>query len=637
MLMRRLGSAVQAYLEDARAAVRIAPIEVGLGLLAASTLSIAIAAEALEGWTRIAVAALIAFPLVLTTSMLATANRIAPARRWTLAGAALIAAGAYGLVVFDPDVQAEIWRAAMLAAAALIVPTLTPVLAPSDSTSQREWFWLFNLRLGLRAVTVYGFAAALMLGLFAAVAAIDELFGVNIPGETYAHIASALLVGLAPWSIAGGVPSFISEGVAQEQALTLARRVGLYLLLPLLAIYTGILYAYAVRIVFVTELPNNLVSPLVLTAGTMWLLAALVLEPFHWLPNLSGVARIIRVLPLLILPLVVLGSWAIGLRIEQHGWTEFRYARMAALAAMALIAIVGIVRLLRKEAPPLYAIPLVLLAVLLPSTIGPLSATAVSKRSQRAELTEALRAAGFTSLPVPIHTQPPAALRQVSSETYQRLASSSTYLVRDFGPAGVEGLLSGDTAALRSGVTPDRLGLLPGIDVGERLTIHANVPAGAGIPIIGPGTMYGVQTGFTEDATGASATFGEFTLHVEGSEPRLVITRAGEAPLVAGLAPLIARIEAKAVGHDRGAIGPNRVRMRFLSAELVAGEGAIELLDASGLPGAQLIVRQIAIARGPNPNSGSAGTPAAQANNTGSWIVQNIDALLILRNADGTR
>ncbi|MGH7553003.1 MAG: DUF4153 domain-containing protein, partial [Longimicrobiales bacterium] len=564
---------------------------------------------------------------------------IAPVRRWTLAGAALIAAGSYGLVVFDPDVHAEVWRATMLAAAALIVPTLTPVLAPSDSTSQREWFWLFNTRLGLRAVTVYGFAVALMLGLFAAVGAIDGLFDVNIPRETYAHIASALLVGLAPWSIAGGIPSFIREGEPPEQALIIARRVGLYLLLPLLAVYIGILYAYAVRIVFVTELPNNLVSPLVLAAGTMWLLAAIVLEPFHWLPNLSGVARIVRVLPLVVLPLCVIGSWAIALRIEQHGWTEFRFVRMVALAAMALIAIVGLIRLLRKEAPPLHAIPLVLLALLLPSTIGPLSATAVAKRSQRSQLSAALRESGFTSLPVPLEPEQPVARREVSSETYQRIASSSTYLVRNFGPRGVEGLLSGDIGAVRyAGVTPERLGLLPGIDLAERLTIAANVPLGAGVPIGGPGTMYAVQTHFTEDASGAGATVGEFTLRVEGSEPRLVVTRAGEAPLVAGLASFIERIETKAGGHDRGSVSPNQVRMRFLTAELIAGDGVIELLDSSGLQRGQLIVRQIGIARGPNPYPrGSDGKPAAQPPATGSWIIQNFDALLILRNADGTR
>ena len=45
-LVRRLRTGIQAYAEDARLALRMAPVEVALGLLTAATLSWAIEADA---------------------------------------------------------------------------------------------------------------------------------------------------------------------------------------------------------------------------------------------------------------------------------------------------------------------------------------------------------------------------------------------------------------------------------------------------------------------------------------------------------------------------------------------------------------------------------------------------------------
>lgn len=630
--MQKIRSAVEAYAADARAALRIAPVEVAIGLVTATTLSWAIEVDALEEWSRIGLAALIAFPLVFTASTLYVAGVMRTGKRWVYTSAVLVAVALYVALLFDHQRPAEVWRAGILGAAALVVPTLTPTMMRARSVPQREWFWLFNTRLLLRLVTVIGFAAALMVGLWAAVGAVSGLFDVRIGWKAYAHVASVLLLGFAPWAIAGGIPLIARESApAVDQALVYARRVGLYLLLPLLAVYIAILYAYAVRILFVTELPRNLVSPLVLAAGAMWLLAAIVLEPFHWLPRMPGVARIVRVLPILILPLVVLGAWAIALRIQEYGWTEFRYIRLVALAQLGILATIGLLRLLRREAPPLFSIPLVIALLLVPSALGPWSAPAVSKGSQRAVLAQSLRDAGFTSLPVPIPSDSAESYRDIAPLTYERLTGSTRYLILHFGARGLEGLLSGDVSSLRHGADAGyRLGLMPGEDGGERRVIHAYLPAGTAIPLPDGGDLYHIEAGFG-GAAPHEAKVGEVTLRVEAGGTDMVVLAPGAPPLTASLIRFAESVQARVLDHNprSSGVGPNRIRMRYLQGELGPNEGVLQLMDPTGQPRGLLVIRNVGLATGPDPWRTELPSPGAAAN-TGGWTLERLDAFLIV-------
>jgi hypothetical protein len=636
-LVRRLRTGIQAYAEDARLALRMAPVEVALGILTAATLSWAIEVDGLEEWVRVAVAALLAFPLIFTTSVLAAAGGLPPARRWMLVGAALLAAGLYGAVLFDHETPAELWRAGMLGVAALLVPTLVPVVMPATPMSPREGFWLYNTRLVLRLLTAYGFAVALMLGLWAAVAAVQELFDVRIASEVYAHIAGALLLGLAPWALAGGIPLLVRHGgTAAEQAFLIARRLGLYLLLPLLAVYVAILYAYTVRIVFVTELPSNLVSPLVLAAGVMWLVAAVVLEPFHWLQRKSGVARIMRVLPLVVLPLAVLGAWAIALRVQQHGMTEFRYARLVALAGLGILCVIGLVRLVRREAPPLLSIPLVFAVLLVPASIGPWSAPAVAKRSQRTGLERELRAAGFTALPARVGSVDPVATRTVSVDAYQRISGTAHYLRQHFGEAGLQGLLEGDTSTLRYGDVARRLGLSIATDEPGRMTLTANLTPSAGIPLPGGGTIYPVEVGYVSADAAAATRAGDVSLRLEAAGERLVISVPGAPTLGASLRDLIERLEMSTGTTRRAspAAGPDRMPMLHMDAPLSPVDAVLALHDSAGSPRAHLVIRHVSLGRGVDPYRREPGAPAATAP-ADSWRIESLNGLLIVPDSGG--
>ena len=136
---------------------------------------------------------------------------------------------------------------------------------------------------------------------------------------------------------------------------------------PLAVGYTAILYAYAVRVAVTGEVPKNLLSPLVIGAGALWLLLAFLIEPIRGdadaerpgqerdeaestaakapaeAPGSTALTRLARWLPQLSSP-CSLGIWAVVVRIQQYGWTEFRYVRLAVLAALVVLAAAGTAR-----------------------------------------------------------------------------------------------------------------------------------------------------------------------------------------------------------------------------------------------------------------------------------------------------
>ena len=99
-----------------------------------------------------------------------------------------------------------------------------------------------------------------------------------------------------------------------------------YLLLPLTAIYTIILYAYGFKIIIVGEFPNGVICMMVtaLTAAVYMLLFMLKVlgSTQDGEDNLTKVS--LRVFPIALIPLLVMMSFAIGERVGQYGITVDR-------------------------------------------------------------------------------------------------------------------------------------------------------------------------------------------------------------------------------------------------------------------------------------------------------------------------
>ncbi|HUG01712.1 MAG TPA: hypothetical protein VML95_07605, partial [Longimicrobiales bacterium] len=181
------------------------------------------------------------------------------------------------------------------------------------------------------------------------------------------------------------------------------------------------------------------------------------------------------------LPLVVLGVWALWIRVDQYGWTEFRYVRLAALAGLASLAVTGIARRLTARPPILREIPLALSLLLLMAATGPWGAPATALRSQTARLAELAPAAEAAAPDGAANARGP-----VEAETD---AAEVVRYVRDhFGEDALEGAVP---AALLARL--DSLNLLwggrsPG-EGAQRIQVYATIDNDAGA-LVPAGTLY---------------------------------------------------------------------------------------------------------------------------------------------------
>ncbi len=568
---------LRAYAADARAAFRDAPVEVALGVALAVALSIQVRSKSFteDDFARTAASVALAFPLVFALSVLAARGVIGAAARWMGTAAVLAGCALYGWLALDTDRSADGWRWALLAGAAVLLLMMTPALPWRERDRRRSW--AFGWRLAVRLVGIGLYSVALFAVLAGAVGAVVSLFELRKPDHVYTDLAGAVFFAFAPWIFVGGIhrlsappPDGVPEGVS---------RLGRWLYAPVLVIYLAVLYAYAVKVLATGELPRNLVSPLVIAAGLIGLLGAVLLEPVHDDDEHRGVSMLVRAVPALLLPLVPLAFWALAARLGEYGWTEFRYARMAAVAAIGLIAVAGTIRLVRRARPLQGTVPAVFAAVLLLSAVGPWSAPAVSRADQSARLRAELRRSKIDPRTLPADTV------RVDSAGYERIASAARYLLDAHGIGALRAVIPalpdttrsvwqmGETLGLRlrdcgplewsSGQLEWQGQAVRGMMGGALTELHVSAGQPADVP-----------------AVRARATLGD--------DDRLRVEGAGWSA-EADLAPLRVRL-----WSEPQSCAPEHLQ-RVTGLPLTPADALVTLRDASGTARAQLVVTRISV------------------------------------------
>lgn len=562
------------YLRDAAAGVRRAPAEVAVTLAVAVAFSAAIeyGGDTMRSWAETAVAGLLTLAIAWTGTLLHETGAWSARRRWlfTVGGAVVVALYAHAFADFS--LEAEAWRALLLVATAVLwtigMPALTQRGGDAVGRMRR-----IDGRIVLRMVGALLYCLALFGGLALALAAVDSLFELELDGAIYGHVFGWIFFVLAPWIVLGGLPDYIRPADAPSAVGSVAQRIALFLVPPLLGVYYLILYAYVVRILVTSELPKNLVSPMVLAAGALVLAALLLFDPRA---DARPLSRALRIAPPLFLPLAGLGAYALLVRLDQYGLTEFRVIRLVVLVMLGALAVAATAAVVRRLRMPLHWALFALAATALVLAVGPWSALALSKRSQDARLVRALEAVDIDpadeTFRVDSIGQPEP--RLVPAADFEQIRSSAQYLATHFGPDALPPALwhlaRQEDARWVDYATG--LGLRPDGPIDDQpMTRGGFLAQGAAVPITG-GTAY--RLGLHVPGPGQEAVPAASIVVADSTR---VMVRLPDRVLFADLAPLLVTA---LPGHGRG-------------GEIPAGKAALPLLDAEGHRHGDLLVSHV--------------------------------------------
>jgi hypothetical protein len=583
----RIPSVLSAYASDARAAFRHTPVEVLLGLATAAVFSATIRTHSEKDFARVLVAFAIALPLVFGLSVLRARGVISAPLRWAATVAVVAGAALYGALWVDAELAADRWRAPVLVGVSVFALSLVPVLGrrePGGEDDARRQLWWFNATLLARAVTVAAYGLALYAALAGAVSAVVGLFELDRPAHLYGDLFGIIAFALVPLVVVGGLPELAAgPGPTGAQPPRTVRYLGRYLYFPVLVVYLAILLAYTAKVAVTWEFPKNLLSPIVIFAGLCGFLGAALLQPLHDDPEHRLVGRLARLFPLLLLVLLPLAFVAVLERQADYGWTEFRYLRLALLAALAILAVAGTVRLVRGRPPLLAAVPLVLGAVLLLSSAGPWSASAVSRRDQTARLRAALARTGLLSAGGTVHVRswralPDSAKREVPAADYDRVSGALTYLAGAHGTKALRGIFPGIPDTLSGYEILPVLPIRPGCAPNAVAWRRAELADGTPLPGIEGGTLSSFTVG-AQPAPGDTARPGGVRLVLDPRELRVSVPAEGWSARVE-LGRLVDRLSA---ASTCGIVQPGE-------GSLSPAEAVHPLVDERGVARGQVVV-----------------------------------------------
>ena len=281
--------------------------------------------------------------------------------------------------------------------AALLLASLTLGLTLAGHLGRRETndnFWLFNHRLWLGALLAGAGAGLLGLGLSAIHETLKLLFGLTLL-LAHEYIWTVSLGFVAPVSFLAFAPrSFIdpiTEHEQQDFTMRAAAALVKFVAVPLLLVYTAILYAYAAKIALAWELPKGTLGAMVV--GYLLVGVATLLLGY---PSRETGGPLVRLfwrywvwLAALPVALLFIAVWR---RIADYGLTEQRYL-MVLVGVWALI--LAAFRLAQGARFDLRLVPGVFALLLLAAAFGPGGAVGLSVLSQKVQLASILSAKGL--------------------------------------------------------------------------------------------------------------------------------------------------------------------------------------------------------------------------------------------------
>nr|WP_276537049.1 DUF4153 domain-containing protein [Anaerosalibacter massiliensis] len=219
------------------------------------------------------------------------------------------------------------------------------------------------------------YSIVLYLGFSAIIFTLNRLFSINIEGKIYYYMSLFVFVVFMPSMFLAKIP-YNNYDFSKTEYPKALKILLLYIIIPLVTIYTAILYAYFIKILVTRNWPEGLVSHLVLWYSTI---AVGIIFFIYPLVNKNKLAKIFTFwFPKIIIPLMIMMFISIGIRIREYGITENRYfVFVLGLWVLGIMIYFSTAKKLKN-----IIIPISLSIIALNSVFGPLSSFSISKYSQ---------------------------------------------------------------------------------------------------------------------------------------------------------------------------------------------------------------------------------------------------------------
>lgn len=478
---------------------------------------------------------------------------------------------------------------------------------PYVGRAERNGFWQYNRTLLERAIVSALYTVVLYAGAAIALAAIDKLFGVGVPGTGYLRLWFVLGFVFNTWFFLGGVPRDFGALDASHGYPAGIKAFTQYALLPIVAVYLVILTVYLVKVVVTWNWPSGWIGWLVSSVAAVGIFSLLLVHPVAGEAANRWVAVYARGFYLALLPAIVMLWVAIWQRVQQYGITEPRYFLSVLSLWLAGIAVHALLTRSRN----IKVIPASLCAVAVLTLFGPWSAYRVSESSQVGRLAALLERNG-----VMVAGTAHRAEAQPSEADRREISAVLRYLVETHGTGAIAPWF-GDSLGRIDTVAH---GTAPSGDVEARAELIAralNVGYVSRWAMPGPNMEFRYGSDLKNVAipvAGYDAVFsvtrGRFDSLTPGAGFRVAPARGGLAlvvyddarPLVA--LPLDSLIQTlRATGH--GGSGPDGLPAELLHLEretpagraafylrMIAGQGGADSLTISSYEGILLVARR---------------------------------------------
>ncbi|MCL7989060.1 DUF4153 domain-containing protein [Sphingobacterium sp. lm-10] len=383
-------------------------------------------------WIRLLMLAAIAFPLNLSISLVLAKKET---YSWKPFWAVKLCVALSSLLFFfllNPEVYPQdVVHFSLLFIASILLVSFAAYFKDGDTMA----WWHFNKVLILRLLTGALYSVVLGAGLSAAFATVNELL-IEMDWVYLRYIWVLIFTVFFPLYFLAGVPKRLDGSLLTRDYPKGLKYFSQYVLIPLAFVYLVILLIYELKILTQWQLPNGLVSALILGYASIGILSLLLTFPIRDNQENAWIRSYSKYFYVFLIPLFILLMLAILKRVDTYGITYQRYF-LIAIAAWLLFQIIYFLAFQRTT---IKAIPISLFAVVLLINYGPQSALSVSLASQKSILMNLFEKEGL----VKNGFLQPVAEDSIDAATAIRMASSLNYILYNYHPEVLQSILTID-------------------------------------------------------------------------------------------------------------------------------------------------------------------------------------------------